>query len=60
MIWVKCMFAGVDKVNECYAELKKLFNGHEHIRLLQLENKLRGETESSCFVLRVGIQDTLA
>lgn len=59
MLRGKCMFSGVDKINQCCTELKKAIEDKGY-RLVEIDNRLRGKTGTSDLVLKIMIGDTIA
>lgn len=59
LLRAKCMFASIDKINECCSELRRLL-GEKGIKIVELDNRLRGKTGTSDVVLKILVGRTVA
>ena len=42
MLWGKCLFPGIDKIDSCWEELKQTLAKDDRVKVVEVRNRLEG------------------
>ena len=60
MVRGKCMFSSLVDLNECCALLKEAISKSERCKLVEVDNRLTGKTNTSDLVMKILLGNTVA